>query len=85
MGGVCVRGDWFPLVKSLADTFLVFTQSLSGFWLVGIGFSVRLRFSVWVVWLFRGWPGLFGGDLGCLLCSLPLAVWETLTLHAGGN
>ena len=82
-GGVCVRGDWFPPVKSLADMFLVFTHCLSGFWLVGIGFSMRLRFAVWVVWLFRGWPGLSGGDLGCLLGSLCLVLcWR---LHAGGH
>ena len=49
LGGVYVRGNWFPPVKSLADKFLVFTHCLSGFWLVGIGFSVRLRFSVWVM------------------------------------
>ena len=72
--GVCVRGDWFPLVKSLADKFLVFIHCLSGFWLVGIGFSVRLRFLVWVVWLSRGWPGLPGGDLGCHLSSLCLVL-----------
>ena len=53
-GDVCVRGDWFLPVKSVADKFLVFTHCLSGFWLVWIGFSVRLRFSVWVAWLFRG-------------------------------
>ena len=41
VGGVCVRGDWFQPVKSLADTFLVFTHFLSGIWRVGIGFSVR--------------------------------------------
>ena len=65
--GVCVRGDWFPPVKSVADKFLVFTHCLSGFWLVGIGFSVRLRFGC-------GWCGCsvvglcsLGGDLGCLL------------------
>ena len=74
LGGVCVRGDWFLQVMSLTDKFLEFTHSLSGIWLVGIGFSVRLRFSVWVVWLFRGWPGLYGGDLGCLLGSLCLVL-----------
>ena len=37
---------------------------------MGIGFSVHLRSSVWVVWLFHGWSGLSGGDLGCLLGSL---------------
>ena len=55
-----MRGDWFPPVKSVADKFLVFTHCLSGFWLVGIGFSVHLRFLVWVVWLFCGWPGISG-------------------------
>ena len=28
LGGVCVCGDWFPPVKSLADKFLVFTHCL---------------------------------------------------------
>ena len=46
VGGVCMRGDWFPPVKSVADKFLVFTHCLWSFWLVGIGFSVHLRFSV---------------------------------------
>ena len=50
---------------------------------MGIGFGMRLRFSVWVVWLFHGWPGLFGSDLGCLLGSVSCVVRETL--HAGGN
>ena len=53
-GGVCVRGDWSPPVKSVVDKFLVFTHCLSGFWLMGIGFSAHLRFLVWVVWLFYG-------------------------------
>ena len=40
---------------------------------MGIGFSVRLHFLVWVVSLFRGWPGLSGVTLGiflvhCVLC-----------------
>ena len=61
-----VRGDWFPPVKSVADN-----HCLSSFLLVGIGFSAL---SVWVVWLFRGWPGLSGGGLGCLLCSLCLVL-----------
>ena len=69
-GGVFARGDWFAPVKSLVDKFLVFTLCLSGFWPVGIGFSVRWRFSVWVVWLFRGWPGRPGGIIlvHCVLC-----------------
>ena len=66
------------MVESLADKFLVFTHCLSGFWLVGIGFSVRLRFSVWVVWLFRGWPGLSGGDLRRHLGSLCLVLCRRL-------
>ena len=76
-GGVCVRGDWSPPVKNVADKFLVFTHCLSGFWLVGIGFSAHLRFLVWVVWvvwLFCGWPGLSGCLLGllCLVLCLRL-------------
>ena len=73
-GGVCVHGNWFPSVKRLTDKFLVFTYCLSGFWLVGISFSESLRFSVWVVWLFRGWPGLSRGDLGCHLSLLCLVL-----------
>ena len=72
--GVCVRRDWFPPVKSLADKFLACTHCLSGYWLVGIGFNVHLRFSVWVVWLFRAWPGLSWGGLGCHLGSLCLVL-----------
>ena len=70
--GECLCAYWFPPTRSPLDKFLVFTHCLSGFWLVGIGFSEHLPFSVWVVWLFRGWPaaGLSGGDLGCFLGSL---------------
>ena len=57
---------------------LVFTLCVSGFWLVGIGFSVRLHFLVWEVWLFRGWPGLSGGDLECFLGSLNLVLFGRL-------
>ena len=28
LGSVCVRGDWFPPVMSLADKFLVFAHCL---------------------------------------------------------
>ena len=55
-----MRGDWSPPVKSVADKFMVFTHCLSGFWLVGIGFSAHLHFLVWVVWLFCGCLGLSG-------------------------
>ena len=53
-GGVCVRRDWFPPVKSLADKFLVFTPLFIR--LLGAEdcfFLLRLRFSVWVAvpWL----------------------------------
>ena len=58
LGGVFVRGDWFPPVKGLADKFLVFTHCLSGFSLVGIGFSVRLRMggvaAPWLAWALWG-------------------------------
>ena len=66
---------------------LVLTHCSSGFWLVGFGFSVRLHFLVWVVWLFRDWPGLSGGDLGPTSSwfTVSCAVQKTLTLHAGGN
>ena len=30
--GVCVQGDWFPLVKILADKFLVFTRCQAFDW-----------------------------------------------------
>ena len=73
-GVVCVRRVMFPSVKSLADRFLVFTYCLSGFWPIGIGFSVYRHFSVWIVWLFRGWPGRSRGDFGCLLGSLCLVL-----------
>ena len=74
-GGVCVRGDWFPPVKSVADKFLVFTHCLSGFWLVGIGFSVRLRFRCgWCDYSVIG-LGSLGVTLGvflvnCVLCCV---------------
>ena len=67
---ICVRGDWFPPVKILADRFLVSTHCLSGFWLVEIGFRRALAFFgvggvavpglAWALW----------GDLGCLFGSL---------------
>ena len=75
-GGVCVRGGWFPPVKSLADKFLVFTLCLSGFWLVGIGFKCALSlFSVSGEWCGCSVVGLgsLGVTLGvflvhCVLC-----------------
>ena len=84
---VCVRRDWFPSIKSLADKFLVFTHCLSSFWPVGIGYSVLWHFSVWLVWLFQGLPGRSRGDLRCLLGSLCLVLYvrDTLTMHAVGN
>ena len=79
--GVSVCGaDWFPLVMSVTDKFLVFTHYLWGFWLIRIGFSVRLRFSVWVMWLFCGWLGLSGSVFGCLLASLCLVLRGRLLL-----
>ena len=81
-GGVCVRGDWSPPVKSVADKFLVFTHYLSGFWLVGIGFSAHLRFLVWVVWLFYGWPGLSGVSSWF---TVSCVVWEALLSMLAGN
>ena len=64
-GGVCVRGDWSPPVKSVADKFLVFTHCLSGFWLVGIGFSAHLRFLVWLAWALWGFFLVY-----CVLCCV---------------
>ena len=61
--GVCVHGDWFPPVKSVADMFSVFTHCLSGFWLVKICFSVRLRFRF-------GWCGCSVVGLDCMRVTL---------------
>ena len=63
----------FPPVKSVADKFLVFAHCLSasagGDW-----FQCVFALSVWVGWLFHGWPRLSGGDLWCLLGSLCLVL-----------
>ena len=40
----------------------------------GDWFQCAFALSEWVVWLFRGWPGLSGGDLGCPLGSLCLVL-----------
>ena len=72
-GSVWVRGDWFPPVKSVADKFLVFTHCLSGFWLMGIGFSVRLRFRC-------GWCGCSVVGLGSLGVTLGVFLAHCLVL-----
>ena len=82
MGGVCVRGDWSPPVKSVTDKFLVFTHCLSGFWLVGIGFCAHLRFLVWVMWLFYGWSGLSGVSSWF---TVSCVVWEALLSMLAGT
>ena len=40
----------------------------------GDWFQRAFALLVWVVWMFRGLPGLHGGDLGCLLSSLCLVL-----------
>ena len=76
-GGACVRENWFPPVKSAADTFLVFTHCLPGFWLVGIGFSVRLRFRC-------GWCGCSMVGLGSLGVTLGVFLVQFVLCCAGG-
>ena len=71
---VCVGGggggDWFPPVMSVADKFLVFTHCFVGLLAGEDWFQCAFALSVWVVWLFCGWPELSGGNLGCFLGSL---------------
>ena len=71
---VCGGGDWFPPVMSVADKFLVFTHCFVGLLAGGDWFQCAFALSVWVVWLFCGWPELSGGNLGCFLGSLCLVL-----------
>ena len=71
-GGVCVHGDWWQISFWCSP---IVCQVLAG----GDWFQCAFALLVWVVWLFRGWPRLSEGDLGCLLGSLCLVLcgmWE---------
>ena len=68
VGGVCVRGDWFPPVMSVAGKFLVFTHCFVGL-LAGVDWF-QCAFAWVVLWL--AWA--LWGDLGCLLGSLCLVL-----------
>ena len=59
--------------RQVSGVHSLFVTLLAG----GIGFSVHLRFSAWQ---FYGWPGLSGGDLGCLLGSMCLVLCGRLCL-----
>ena len=61
----------------MADKFLVFTHCLSGFWLVGIGFSVRLRFQC-------GWCGCSVVGLGPLGVTSGVFLVHCVLCCAGG-
>ena len=74
---VCVRGDWFPPVKCVAGKFMVFTHCLSGLWLVGIGFSLRLRFRY-------GWCGCSVVGLGSLGVTLGVFLVHCILCCVGG-
>ena len=75
--GVCVHGDWFLPVKSVVDKFLVFTHCLLGFWLVGIGFSVHLRFQC-------GWCGCSVVGMGSLGVTLGVFLAHCVLCCVGG-
>ena len=72
-GGVCVRGDWFPPVKSVADSFWcspIICRIFDWWGLVSVcvcDFSVGGVAVLWLAW------ALWGG-LGCLLGSLWLVL-----------
>ena len=76
-GSVCVHGDSFPPVKSVADKFMVFTHCFSGFWLMGTGFSVRLCSRC-------GWCGCSVVGLGSLGVTLGVFLVQCVFCRAEG-
>ena len=72
-----MRGDWFPPVKGVADKFLLLSHCLSGFCLVGIDFSVRLRFRC-------EWCGCSVVGLGSLGVTLGVFLVHCVLCCAGG-
>ena len=85
LGGVCVRGDWFPPVKILADKFLVssivcrafgwwrLVSACAAFHCVG---GVAVPGLTWALW---------GCSWASSLFTASCAAQKILTLYAGGN
>ena len=71
--GVALGVAALPVLRGVGIGFHRSKDWQTSFWcsprllVGGIGFSVRLRFSLWVVWLFHGWHWLPGVTLGVFL------------------